>query len=133
MLFRSLAKIHTLLSDTLTRYTPKSGMYNAIVYLTERWDSFTAYTERGDLPIDNNAAERTIRPIVIGRKNWLFIGSEDAAPHAADLYTIFESCRLSRIEPISYLAHIIKQLHAGTADPATLTPAALAKIFPRPR
>lgn len=128
-----LTKIHTLLSDALTRYTPKSGMYNAIVYLTERWDSFTAYAERGDLPIDNNAAERTIRPIVIGRKNWLFIGSEDAAPHAADLYTIFESCRLSRIEPRSYLAHIIKQLHTGTADPATLTPAALAKIFPRPR
>jgi len=128
-----IAHIHALLADARPRYTPKTGMYNAIVYLTDRWTSFTAFAERGDLPIDNNAAERTIRPIVIGRKNWLFIGSEDAAPHAADLYTLFESCRLSRVEPRAYLAHVIGQLHTGGVDPATLTPAALASRFPRPR
>lgn len=128
-----LAKIRALLDDAFPRYTPKSGMYNAIVYLTNRWESFTAFAERGDLPIDNNAAERSIRPIVIGRKNWLFIGSEDTAPHAANLYTLFESCRLSRVEPRAYLAHVISQLHTGGVDPATLTPAALATRFPRPR
>jgi len=128
-----LARIRALLDEAFPRYTPKSGMFNAIVYLTERWTSFTAYAERGDLPIDNNAAERVIRPIVIGRKNWLLIGSEDAAPHAADLYTVFESCRLSRVEPRAYLAHVISQLHAGNRDPGTLTPAALASRFPRPR
>jgi len=128
-----LTHIRTLLDDAGPRYTPKSGMFNAIAYLTDRWASFTAYAERGDLPIDNNAAERIIRPIVIGRKNWLLIGSEDAAPHTADLYTLFESCRLSHVEPRAYLAHIIARLHDGGDDPAILTPAALAGRFPRPR
>jgi transposase len=114
-------------------YTEGSDMRKAIDYILNRWGAFTAYIERGDLPIDNNAVERTIRPIVIGRKNWLLIGSEDAAPHAADLYTVFESCRLAKVEPRAYLAHVITALHAGGADPANLTPAALASRFPRPR
>jgi transposase len=128
-----LAEIRRLLDAALPRYTPGSDMRKAIDYILDRWASFTAYIERGDLPIDNNAAERTIRPIVIGRKNWMLIGSEDAAPHAADLYTIFESCRLSKVEPRAYLAHVIAALHAGGTNTAALTPAALASRFPRPR
>jgi transposase len=128
-----LIAIRRLLDEARPRYTPGSEMRKAIDYIRDRWPAFTAYIERGDLPIDNNAAERSIRPIVIGRKNWMLIGSEDAAPHAADLYTIFESCRLSKVEPRAYLAHIIAAIHAGQVDPATLTPAALASQFPRPR
>jgi len=128
-----LEVIRLALEAATLRYAPGSEMRKAIDYIRERWSAFTAYCERGDLPIDNNAAERAIRPIVIGRKNWLFIGSEDAAPHAADLYTIFESCRLSKVEPRAYLAHVIASLHAGHADAATLTPAMLADKFPRPR
>lgn len=128
-----LIAIRALLDQARPRYTENSDMRKAIDYILNRWPAFTAYIERGDLPIDNNAVERTIRPIVIGRKNWLLIGSEDAAPHAADLYTVFESCRLSKVEPRAYLAHVIAALHAGGADPATLTPAALANRFPRPR
>ena len=128
-----LLAIRALLDQARPRYTDGSDMRKAINYILDRWPAFTAYCERGDLPIDNNAAERTIRPIVIGRKNWLLIGSEDAAPHAADLYTIFESCRLAKVEPRAYLAHVIAALHAGGTDPANLTPAALANRFPRPR
>ncbi|MDO8677627.1 MAG: IS66 family transposase [Acidobacteriota bacterium] len=121
------------LLDSMTAYAPGTEMRKAINYIRDRWAAFTAYIERGDLPLDNNAAERTIRPIVIGRKSWMLIGSEDAAPYAADLYTVFESCRLSKVEPRAYLAHVIDSLHAGGMDPATLTPAALATRFPRPR
>jgi transposase/regulator of replication initiation timing len=128
-----LIAIRALLDQARPRYTEGSEMRKAIDYILTRWPAFTAYIELGDLPIDNNAVERTIRPIVIGRKNWLLIGSEDAAPHAADLYTIFESCRLTKVEPRAYLAHVIAALHAGDADPASLTPAALASRFPRPR
>lgn len=128
-----LIAIRALLDQARPRYTEGSDMRKAIDYILNRWPAFTAYIERGDLPIDNNAVERTIRPIVIGRKNWLLIGSEDAAPHAADLYTIFESCRLSKVEPRAYLAHVIAAIHAGDADPQNLTPAALATRFPRPR
>ena len=128
-----LITIRRMLDEARPSYTVGSEMRKAIDYILDRWAAFTAYIERGDLPIDNNAAERTIRPIVIGRKNWMLIGSEDAAPHAADLYTIFESCRLSKVEPRAYLAHVITALHAGEVDPANLTPAALASRFPRPR
>ncbi len=122
-----------MLDEATPRYTPGTEMRKAIDYLLNRWAFFTAYIERGDLPIDNNAAERAIRPVVLGRKNWMLIGSEDAAPHAADLYTIFERCRLSKVEPRAYLAHVIAALHVGGMDSATLTPAALATWFPRPR
>lgn len=63
----------------------------------------------------------------------LLIGSEDAAPHVADLYTVFERRRLSKVEPRAYLAYVIAALHTGGADPTTLAPTALASRFPRPR
>ena len=128
-----LATIHADLSQHRDHYPPGSGLRKAIDYLLTRWPCFTAYTARGDLPIDNNQAERAIRPIVIGRKNWLFVGSEDATAWAAINHTVFESCRLARVEPRAYLRHVIASLHAGSAKPEDLTPEACAQRFPMPR
>jgi len=128
-----LADIHALLDANRDRYSPGSDLRKAIDYLLDRWLCFTAYTTRGDLPIDNNQAERVIRPIVIGRKNWLFVGSDDATAWAARNHTLFESCRLARVEPRAYLRHVIASLHAGGVDPATLTPERCAGRFPAPR
>ncbi len=128
-----LADIHALLARHRDRYLPGSGLRTAIDYLLDRWPCFTAYTQRGDLPIDNNQAERVIRPIVIGRKNWLFVGSEDATAWAAINHTIFESCRLARVEPRAYLRHVIASLHAGATDARDLTPERCAQRFPLPR
>lgn len=119
--------IRTACTQALTRYDPANGMSKAIHYLIDRWSSFTAYTERGDLPIDNNQAERALRPIVIGRKNWYFIGSEDATTWAATNFTIFESCRLAKVDPRAWLRRTIEQLHAGNTDYASMTPAAFAE------
>lgn len=128
-----LATIHDLLNGHRDRYPPASGLRTAIDYLLSRWQCFTAYTARGDLPIDNNQAERVIRPIVIGRKNWLFVGSEDATAWAAVNHTIFESCRLARVEPRAYLRHVIASLHGGLAKAEDLTPERCASRFPTPR
>ncbi len=128
-----LAELHALLSQHRERYGPGAGLRSAIDYLLDRWECFTVYTTRGDLPIDNNQAERVIRPIVIGRKNWLFVGSEDATVWAAINHTIFESCRLARVEPRAYLRHVIASLHSGAADPQELTPERCALRFPVPR
>ena len=128
-----LADIHALLAQHRDRYRPGTEMRKAIDYLLDRWDCFTLYTTRGDLPIDNNQAERVIRPVVIGRKNWLFVGSEDATAWAAQNHTLFESCRLARVEPRAYLRHVLAALHAGGCDPATLTPEHCADRFPTPR
>ncbi len=127
-----LADIHALLAEHRDRYPP-GAVLKAIDYLLTRWRCFTAYTTRGDLPIDNNQAERVIRPIVIGRKNWLFIGSEDATAWAALNHTLFESCRIARVEPRAYLRYVIASLHAGTAKPHDLTPERCAQRFPFPR
>jgi transposase len=125
-----LAGIHAACRDALPRYDARSVMHGALAYLLDRWDGFSRYTTRGDLPIDNNQAERAIRPIVIGRKNWLFIGSEDATAWAATNFTLFESCRLTKVDPRAWLRHVIARLHAGDTDYATMTPAACAKRFP---
>jgi transposase len=127
-----LADLHAWLAEHRDRYPP-GAIRKAIDYLLDRWECFTAYTTRGDLPIDNNQAERVIRPIVIGRKNWLFIGSEDATAWAALNHTLFESCRLARVEPRAYLRHVIASLHAGTVSPQDLTPERCASRFPTPR
>jgi transposase len=101
-------------------------MHKAISYILDRWPALTAYTTRGDLPIDNNQAERVLRPIVIGRKNWYFVGSEDATAWAATNFTLFESCRLAKVEPRAWLRAVIARIHAGDRDYAAMTPAAYA-------
>jgi transposase len=122
-----LAKLKLRLSALVDVYAPSEGLGKAVAYFLRRWDDFTRYTCSGFLPIDNNAAERSIRGIVIGRKNWYFAGSEDAAGWAAIMHTLIESCRLQSIDPRAYLRHVVALLHRepGT-DPATLTPRALA-------
>lgn len=102
-----------------------------VTYLLNQWPTLIRYTWDGRFPMENNAAERAIRPVVIGRKNWLFIGSEDAGSWAATNYTILESCRMNRMDPRAYLHHVTQAIHAGARDFNALTPAALAQRFPR--
>ena len=120
-----------LLKQLQPQHLGQTPTRTAIDYLLDRWPCFTGYLDHGDYPIDNNQAERVIRPIVIGRKNWLFIGSEDAADWAAILYTVCESCRLAKVDTRAYLTHVTAQLHAGERDYATLTPTRLKARFPR--
>lgn len=125
-----LVRINQLLVQTQPCYPKGSDQRKAIDFLLNHWDGFTAYAQRGDLPVDNNDAERALRMIVVGRKSWMLIGSEDAAPAAATLFTVVESCRLCRVEPRAYLNHVVQQLHKGVTDPALLTPRALVADFP---
>jgi transposase len=122
--------IRTACIDALSRYDGASTMHKALSYLLNRWAGLTVYTTRGDLPIDNNQAERVLRPIVIGRKNWYFIGSEDATDWAATNFTIFESCRLAKVDPRAWLRHVIARRHAGDTDYNTMTPAICAATCP---
>jgi len=122
--------IRTACTDALLHYDQASTMYKALSYILNRWEGLTVYTTRGDLPIDNNQAERVLRPIVIGRKNWNFIGSEDATAWAATNFTLFESCRLAKVEPRAWLRLVIARLHTGDTDYAAMTPANCAKLCP---
>lgn len=95
-------------------------------YLCNHWQALTRFVADGRLPLDNNAAERQQRPIAVGRKNWLFVASEDGGTWAADLLSVFQSCRLQQLDPMAYLTDIMPRLIAGNVDPLRLTPAAYA-------
>ena len=74
--------------DALRKLAPKSPTTKAIRYGTKRWETFTRFLDNGRLEIDNNIAERAIRPIAIGRKNWLFAGSRTGGERAAVIYSV---------------------------------------------
>lgn len=98
-------------------FTPQSAMGKAISYTTKRWKELQVFLEDGCLPIDNNAAERSIRSMVVGRKNYLFAGSKDGGNRAANSYTIMESCRLQGLDPRDYMRAVTPILLFHRDDP----------------
>lgn len=105
-----LHDLKRLLDDTLGRISGKSELAKAIRYMTSRWEALTVYTADGRLEMSNNAAERAIRPLTLGRKNYLFAGSDAGGERAAVIYTIIETCRMNGIDPQAYLADIIDRI-----------------------
>jgi transposase len=91
-------------------------MADAIKYLRNSRRALMTYLTNGDTPIDNNACERSIRPIAVGRRNWLFAGSVDGGRAAATIYTLIESCKASDVDPADYLTDILVRV---TTHPAS--------------
>ena len=89
---------------------PKSPMGQAIAYALSNWEALNTYITDGDLDIDNNAAERALRCIAVGRKNWLFAGSDAGGRRAAVLYTMVSSCKRHGIDPWAYLADVLDRV-----------------------
>lgn len=100
------------LAELASLALPKSDLGKAVSYAQNQWQALRRYTEDGRLTIDNNISERTLRHQAIGRKNWLFLGSEQAGPRAAILFTILAGAKRHRIEPWAYLREILLRLHA---------------------
>ena len=91
-------------------FLPKSLIGKAATYTRNQWQALNRYVEDGDLAIDNNFAERAMRPIAIGRKNWLFVGSEQAGHRAAILTSLVASCKNNFVEPWAYLKDVLTKL-----------------------
>jgi len=89
---------------------PKSPIAEAITYAMNQWDALMRYTQHGFLEIDNNAAENALRPIALGRKNYLFFGSDVGGATAAVLYSFTQTCRHQGIEPWRYLCGVLERL-----------------------
>lgn len=102
-------------------FLPKSAIGHAATYTRNQWEALNRYLEDGDLAIDNNAAERAMRPVAIGRKNWLFVGSPRAGRRAAVLMSLVASCKANHVEPWAWLRDVLIQLPQG-ANPAQLLP-----------
>jgi transposase len=107
-----LDRIESYLVELERSALPKSTLGQAVSYARNQWQALRRYTEDGRLTIDNNVSERTLRHQAIGRKNWLFLGSRQAGPRAAVLFTILAGAKRHRIEPWVYLREILLRLHA---------------------
>lgn len=105
-----LERLHGYLREIEAHALPKSPLGQAITYALNQWQALNRYTEHGALEIDNNAAERAIKPIVLGRKNWLFIGSEAAAQRTCVLMTLVNTCKALQINPFEYLRDVIDRV-----------------------
>lgn len=102
-----LADLHAWLTDTLRKLSQKSALADAIRYATTRWPALTRYVHDGRIEIDNNAAERALRAVAIGRKNYLFAGSDAGGARAAVLYSLIGSAKLNGLDPEAYLRFVL--------------------------
>jgi transposase len=105
-----LAALHTWLLATRITVADGSGLAKAIDYSLKRWPALARYANSGDLPIDNNPVENAIRPIAIGKKNWLFCGSERAGKRAAAIQSLLGTAKLNQIEPYAWLKDTLEKL-----------------------
>jgi hypothetical protein len=90
----------------------KGGLAAAMRYARSRWHALTHYLDDGRLELSNNAAENAIRPVALGRKNWLFAGSDSGGERAAAFYTLIRTATLNGLEPEAYLRDVIARIGA---------------------
>jgi hypothetical protein len=105
-----LDELRAFLDATLVKIRGKSDFAKAIRYATSRWTALTRYVDDGRLEMSNNAAERAIRPLTLGRKNYLFAGYDDGGRRAAIMYTLIETARFKNIDPEVCLADIVARI-----------------------
>ena len=105
-----LESFHQWLESCLTQLSQKSDTTAAVKYALGRWEALTRYAEEGGLEIDNNAAERALRAVALGRKNYLFAGSDTGGERAAILYSLIGTAKLNGLDPESYLRDVLSRL-----------------------
>ena len=121
------------LDGALTRLSGKSELAGAIRYARSRWPALSRYVDDGHLEISNNAAERAIRPLALGRKNWLFAGSDAGGERAAAVYTLIETAKLNGLDPEAYLRDVLGRIAEHPVNRiAALLPWSLAPCPPSP-
>jgi len=109
-----LVQLKSWLDKTRPQVTPKSALGTALSYMADCWPTLTRYTDRGDLPIDNNRCENAIRPFVVGRKAWLFSATPAGANASAILYSLIETAKANGHEPYSWLHHVLRHIPTAT-------------------
>ncbi|MBP2275983.1 hypothetical protein H4W01_001364 [Sphingomonas sp. PL20] len=98
------------LDATAPKLARRSDLAVAIRYALTRWSALSRYVEDGGLEIDNNAAERSLRDIAVGRKNWLFAGSNQGGHRAATIYSLIETAKLNGVDPEAWLTDTIARI-----------------------
>ena len=105
-----LESYHCWLTKIRPTVAPGSSTLKAIDYTLRRWPALIRYADTGNLPIDNNSVENVIRPIAVGKKNWLFVGSERAGQRAAAIQSLFATAKLNGLDPSAWLKMVMEKL-----------------------
>jgi transposase len=95
---------------------PKSPVGQAISYARNQWDDLQTYTREGELTIDNNVSERSVRAQAIGRKNYLFVGSDRGGRTEATMYCLVGSCKRHQVDPFAFLKDVLERLPSHPVD-----------------
>lgn len=102
--------LHGFLRERRTKLSGKSETAKAIDYSVKRWEVFTRFIDDGRLCMTNNAAERELRAVAVGRKNWTFAGSDEGGRRAAAIYTLIQTAKLNNVDPQAWLADVLGRL-----------------------
>lgn len=105
-----LEKLEQWLSDNKDVALPKSPLGKAITYMRNLWLRLNVYLDDGRYEIDNNLIENAVRPLALGRKNYLFAGSHEAAQKAAMMYSFFATCKINEVEPLEWLTDVLNRI-----------------------
>jgi len=105
-----LISLNEWMKQQYVQIIPKSTIGKALGYSIERWEKLSRYVENGMLSIDNNPVENSIRPVALGRKNYLFAGSHEAARRSAVLYSLLGTCKMHGIEPYTWLKNVLEKM-----------------------
>ena len=105
-----LADLKTWFEATAAKLSAKSELAQAMRYALIRWDALVRYRDDGRLEIDNNAAERALRAVALGRKNYLFAGSDAGGERAAAIYSLTETAKLNGLDPEAYLRDVLARI-----------------------
>jgi transposase len=105
-----IADLHVWLTGQLARLSRNHDLAKAIKYMLRRWDAFTRFLDDGRVCLTNNAAERALRCVPLGRKAWLFCGSDRGGQRAAILYTLIQTARLNDVDPQAWLADVLARI-----------------------
>lgn len=111
-----LKTFHAWMTEQYRSVTPKSPIGKALEYSLKRWKELELFTTDGHLEIDNNKIENEIRPIALGRKNFLFAGSHESAQRIAMIYSLLASCKANGIDPMKWLTHALEELPNRTIN-----------------
>ena len=105
-----LESLGSWMKQAYAQVLPRSVIGKALGYSVQRWDALCLYTTDGKLNIDNNPVENAIRPVAIGRKNYLFAGSHEAAQRSAMLYSLLGTCKLHDVNPFAWLRDVLQRI-----------------------
>jgi len=111
-----IAELHAWLTVHLAKLSRSHDLAKAMNYMLRRWDAFARFLDDGRICLTNNAAERALRCVPLGRKAWLFCGSDRGGQRAAILYTLIQTAKLNDVDPQAWLADVLARIADHSAS-----------------